>query len=113
MNSSAIASSSPVVMPGRTCSPTSASASTTTRPARAICSISWGLFRMIIVLPCCAAWSRPRRHLLERLADFGEHLVDRSIGMDADDVPTRRAVLLGSPLQHSLHQRLAVGDLEL
>src|SRR5262245_22528748 len=54
MCSSAIASSSAVVTPGRTCSPISASVSATTRPARAICSISLRLFRMII-----DPWGKP------------------------------------------------------
>ena len=45
--STAISSSSPVVMPGRMLSPTAASTSPTRRPARAIVSISWADLRMI------------------------------------------------------------------
>ena len=48
MNSSAIRSSSPVVIPGSSCSPTCASVSATTRRRAAISSISWADLRMII-----------------------------------------------------------------
>ena len=130
MNSSAIASSSAVVTPGRACSPISASVSATTRPARAIVSISCGDLRMITA----------RSHLVERPPDLGEDLLDRPVGVDADDVAARRAVvlderrglavvdlepladrlrrvvgaaLLGGALRHPLEQHVAVGDLEL
>ena len=90
MNSSASASSSPVVTPGRTCSPISASVSATTRPARAICSISCAR------LPDDHASPRSG-DLLERVLDLGVDLVDRSLGMDrrrrcrASSGSTRRA----------------------
>src|SRR3954470_297960 len=130
MNSSAIASSSAVVAPGRTCSPISASVSATTRPARAIVSISCGLLRTIIA---CS-------HLLEGLADLGEDIVDRLVGMDPDDVRVLGPVvldegrglavvdlqpladrvgrvvgppLLDCPLRDALHDHLAVPDLKL
>src|SRR5581483_5391649 len=186
MNSSARASSSAVVTPGRMCSPISASVSATTRPARAICSISWVDLRMIMVAPfpesCrlpakrrsrknagsarsrrlrvrlrtqrdralqrssgCEAGkgstgSSSHRHLLERLADLREYLLDRPLGVDSDHVRLLRpvvlderrrlllvdpeaaldrlrsvvgAVLLHGPLQQPREQRLAVGDLEV
>ena len=48
MNSSAIRSSSPVVIPGSSCSPTCAIVSATTRPAAAIFAISCADLRMIM-----------------------------------------------------------------
>src|SRR5581483_956186 len=149
MYSSAIASSSAVEIPGRTCSPTNASVSATTRPARAICSTSWVLLRMIIAtLPCGNApvppvflpGSRARGHLVERLPDLGEDLLDGPVGVDPDHVPPRRAVvvdersgllvvelepapdrlrrvvravLLRGALHHPLDQGTPVGNLEL
>src|SRR3954471_4312299 len=119
MNSSASASSSPVVTPGRTCSPISASVSATIRPARAICSISWGDLRMIMRNPAPAPTesapplsSRLRRaygsgkHLLQRGVNLGEDLVDRPVGVEADDIAARRAVVLDE------RRGLAVVDLE-
>src|SRR5438876_106899 len=73
MNSSAIRSSSAVVIPGCTCSPSSAIVSATSSPARAMPSISWALFLMINAVPPLRV-SR-RGHLLQRGLDLGEDLV--------------------------------------
>ena len=85
MYSSAIRSSSPVVIPGSRCSPTFAIVSATTRPAAAILAISWADLRMII-----AVWplryrerSRSRRRRLRRAARVQRHeLPGRAVVLD-------------------------------
>ena len=80
MNSSAIRSSSPVVMPGSSCSPTCAIVSATTRPAAAIFSISCADLRMIM----------RRRPRIERALDLGEDLVDGAAGVQRHELSRRR-----------------------
>src|SRR6266542_103535 len=87
MNSSASSSRSCVVTPGRTCSPSSSSVCTTTRPARSICSISCVLLRMMAI------------DLLQALLDLTVHGVDRAVGVDADHVAVARAVVLDQRLR--------------
>src|SRR5215208_4427230 len=86
MNSSAIRSSSPVVVPGRTCSPSSAIVSATISPARAICSSSWVDFRTI-------TGSRPGNYLLERVLHLGEDPVHGLVRVHTDKIALRAVVL--------------------
>src|SRR5262245_1732312 len=130
MYSSASSSSSAVVTPARACSPSRAIVSATMRPARAIRSSSSGDLRMIT----------SGGHLVERNPDLREDVVDRTVRVDADDVPPGRTVVLdersglalvdlepladrvrrvvgaslvGRALRQTLEQHLAVTDLEL
>src|SRR5215471_21859149 len=77
MNSSASSSSSCVLTPGTTRSPSSAIVSATIREACSICSISAALLRMI---------TSSHRGLLEGLLDLLEHLVDAALAVHHDDV---------------------------
>src|SRR6266480_3972379 len=87
MCSSARRSRSSIETPGSRCSATSWSVSWTSSPARAMPSISCADLRMITV-------SRSRLYLFERLGDLVEDVLDRPIGVDADDVAARRPVVL-------------------
>src|SRR4051794_11112521 len=82
MNSSASSSSSCVVTPGLTCSPTSSSVSETTRPARSIVSISCSLLRTMAI------------ECLQALLDLFVHRLDRRVAVDADDVAVTCTVVL-------------------
>src|SRR5215204_7030866 len=112
MNSSTIPSSSAVVTPGRTCSARSACASATIAPACCMTSSSAADFRRIIAgsrrgdllgppdplhrtaarMSGFAASCGPRRSLLERLLDLGEHPVHGLVGVDPDEVALRAVV---------------------
>src|SRR6266542_3605041 len=87
MCSSAMRSSSSIEMPGSRCSATSCNVSWTSSPARAMPSISCLDLRMIMV-------SSAGLHRRERLLDLVEDVLDRSVGVDADDVSPRGAVVL-------------------
>src|SRR6266536_4438040 len=87
MCSSAMRSSSSIEMPGSRCSATSCNVSWTSSPARAMPSISCLDLRMIMV-------SSAGLHRRECLLDLVEDVLDRSVGVDADDVSPRRAVVL-------------------
>src|SRR5712692_4797411 len=97
MNSSAIRSSSPVVIPGCRCSPSSAIVSATSSPARAMPSISCWLFLMITVGVSAASRTGDLvascRHLLEGGLDLREHLVLGPVSVDGDEVATCPVVL--------------------
>src|SRR5579859_238760 len=127
MYSSAIASSSAVVTPGRIRSASSASVSATILPARPICAISDFDLRTITpadlprrVAPCRDAAPRgtsrfpgfplpggdtnSRRHLgLESPLDLGPDIVDRTVGVHAYQLAGREVVV-------GERRRLAVVD---
>src|ERR687893_355380 len=90
MKPSARRSSSPVVTPGRTCSPISSSVRATITPADAIWSISRADLRTITSDDprACAGGD-----LLDRLLHLGEHLADGAVGVHADDAPARAVAL--------------------
>src|SRR5918999_3433172 len=111
MNSSASRSSSAVVAPGRTWSPSNASVSATIAPAAAIWSSSWADFRTIMrdSRPAPTPPAPPRKP------------VDRPIGVDTDEVTPqpvvtderlRLLVVEGQPLVDSL-RRVVGAPLEL
>src|SRR5690349_20487223 len=83
-------SSSSMVTPGSRCSATIPSVSWTSSPARATPSISCTDLRMIMPPPP----SSPGLNLVERLGDLVEDALDRAVGMDADHVAARRAIVL-------------------
>src|SRR5919202_6811851 len=103
MNFSARRSSSSIVTPGWSCSPTNASVSATTAPARAMPSISCWDLRMITAASSAGA------DLLDDLLDLGEHLVDGAIAVDADEVP-RQAVVLDERLGLLVVEREPAAD---
>src|SRR5688572_17651580 len=90
MYSAAIRSSSPVVTPGSSCSPTCAIVSATMLPAAAIFAISWADLRMIISLP--GAYG------IESALDLVGHVLDRPAGVQRHELP-RRAVVLDDRLR--------------
>src|SRR6266545_1792978 len=98
MYSSASSSSSCVVTPGFTCSPSSCSVSTTTRPARSICSISAVLLRMMAI------------DLLQTLLNLTVYRLDGLLCMDPDDVAMARAVVLDQRLGLVVVEREAAPD---
>ena len=75
MNAPAMSSSSPVVIPGRRCSPTCAIVAATRSPARAIRSISSGPLRMIM------------RRALPSGCDLGEDVVDAPARVERNERP--------------------------
>src|SRR5438270_6420656 len=112
MNSSAIRSSSAVVIPGCTCSPSSAIVSATSSPARAMPSISWADLRMINPAPPTKGWGQTPSgsdplgsdpgssglrgscgHLLQRGLDLGEDLVLATRPVNRHEVATNPVVL--------------------
>src|SRR5262245_60146107 len=108
MYSSAIRSSSAIVIPGSSLSSSSASVPATTTPAAAISSISWADFRMITPATCpFGPWPgsdpgrvrcgqvRSRRvlHALERVLDLRPDLVDRPVGMERHEAAGDAVVL--------------------
>src|SRR5687767_6929638 len=85
MYSSAIRSSSPVVIPGSRCSPTCPIVSATTRPAAAILAISWADLRMII--------DSPRPYGIESALDLAGDVVDRAAGVQRYQLAGHAVVL--------------------
>ena len=135
MCSSAIRSSSSIDTPGSRCSPTSASVSATSAPARAMPSISCGDLRMITRRACSrrrATWSSVcsisektsstvRSAWMPQRCPGGAVVLDerrRLAVVQLEAALDRLGRVVGAPLlrgalEHPVEQLLPVGDLEL